>query len=185
MELVQGIKLSESDIKKSMWEAMFGLLRGVSPGKLNEASINAIQSILFEFLDTKEAYSAAGSFGVFSSIVPDMQLNLLELVCERELDPSMLSYLESWVRYTKVTPTQLIKTVSAGLRMQNHFIVEAALHVVLAILESGNYVVDLIPQLINVLQTTESSDAKRAVIGIFKKWAKDRHQVYIINVGPT
>jgi hypothetical protein len=179
MELVQGIKLSDSDVKKSMWEAMFGLLQGVAQGKLNEGSINAIQGVLLEFLDEKEAPSAAPSFGVFASIVPDMQNHLLELLCGRELDPSMLAYLESWARYTKSFPAKLIETVVDALRSPNHFVVEAALSVVFAMLESGSYVIEFVPHLIHVLQTTESSDAKRVAIGIFKKWAKDHHQVFL------
>ncbi|KAJ3371029.1 translational activator of GCN4 [Kappamyces sp. JEL0680] len=79
LELVQGIKSADEGVEPAMWDALYGLLNGVSRSSdknISEASQNSILALIHEKLvksGENEGYQRVGSakcFGVLSNVLP-------------------------------------------------------------------------------------------------------------------
>jgi hypothetical protein len=203
MELVQGIKQSDAEVKKSMWEALFGLLQGVgipSGKSLNETSQTAIQALLLDAAmssgeyEVAERIGASKCFGSFCHClsVQSAQTLIMELSDDIKskqwiYTQGLLMCFENVIRYSFSTidesvSSRMVQVTIFALRSAKTALVESAIHVAYELIENKLHTFDLIEMLIqNSQPTNESTDARRDAIMCIKGLAKHNHKVFIFN----
>jgi hypothetical protein len=201
MELVQGIKQADAQVKKAIWEALFGLLQGVSrdSGKsLNESSHANIESLLLEAAlesgeyDASERLGAAKCFGSYCQVLSienaqSLVMNLSEDIGSKEWVKvqGVLMCLENVVRFAlpiidDSLQSRFVEVTVFGLKSTKTPLIETAIQVALELIDKSLHSQELIETLIQVSQTsTESTDARRDAITCIKNLAKRNHKVIL------
>jgi HEAT repeat protein len=130
VELVQGVRTADEGVQKTMWEALFGLLKGVhrDSGKtLNETSRTNIKGLIDEMLwesgeyDLYKRVGAAKCFGAYcKTLTIEESQELVKTVCSKDLDQewyraqSMLLSLSNLYDYSPetLTDTEVLNLVT-------------------------------------------------------------------------
>ncbi|KAJ2996777.1 translational activator of GCN4, partial [Globomyces sp. JEL0801] len=195
MELIQAIKVADEDIKKSIWEALYGLLHCVSrdSGKsINETSQQAVQGLLLDTLllgGENDSLQRAGASKCFASLCEVLPLEkakdiTIALIAQCEESNSytaihgmLLVFANLYSESTIVTDVELegivLNKAIESLSNSKNEIIEASVLLAGRILENGSVPQSLLEALISLINSTSnSSDVRRDAIVVLKTVAK-------------
>jgi hypothetical protein len=200
-ELVQGIRVAEMEVKKSIWEALFGLLDGVkreSGRSLSDASYGNIKALIFESLLESGEYEVSkriGSSKCLGSLCLSVSLDLakeyiLELTQNVEKRDwvelhGILLGLEGIMKYSKDVVSicgltdEILTIVTSSLGSSKSQILEASVALAQQMVLQNVATTELVEALVKVSHpSTESTDARREAIICLKTLSKYNHKVF-------
>ncbi|KAJ3309186.1 translational activator of GCN4, partial [Boothiomyces sp. JEL0838] len=194
MELIQGIKQAEKDVQPAIWQAMYGLLKGISrsSGKsISEASLTSIKALITESLlssgenGKSTRQGAAKCFGALCGSLPlvDAESAVTELINQTgqewtEQEGLLLALEKVFVESSEVVENSetlkaiILECTISNLRDKKAQVAEAAVSLAAQVLRCHTDET-LVLELIEITRpSTESTDARRNAIVALKNFAK-------------